>query len=56
MTEPSWSWQPHKPIWLGANGTITQTPADDVNLLEVGIALSATSILIRIQSPIFAPE
>lgn len=46
FNEPSWSWTPGQPIYLGVNGVMTQTipvnPA--VFLVQIGYATSATSI------------
>jgi hypothetical protein len=43
-----------KPIYIGANGTLTQTPpqAPAVFLLRVGVAVSATKFFIKIERPI----
>lgn len=54
MVETSWSWTPFMPIYLGNNGTLTQNEAHaGVFILIVGIALTSTSMMIRIQQPVF---
>lgn len=53
MVEPSWDWTPSEPLFLGPQGHLTHGHASDGVLVELGIALSPTSILIRIQQAIF---
>ena len=54
MTEPSWSWIPFMPVYLGSNGTLTQNESyTGVFVLIVGVALTSTSLMIRIQQPVF---
>lgn len=50
MTDNSWSWSPG-PIWLGANGALTQTPPTGA-VVVLGRALNATTIIIEIEPPI----
>lgn len=53
MTEPSWSWAPNSPLYLGIGGLMTQTvPVAPAFLLEVAVALSATTIHFDPQTPI----
>ena len=52
MDEPSWSWAPFAPIFLGANGALTADPSGGAYLHRLGIALSPTAILIRIEPPV----
>ena len=51
FTEPTWNWTAGSPIYLGANGTLTQTPPTTGFLLEVAFALTSTSIFISIKQP-----
>jgi hypothetical protein len=55
VTEPSWNWTPLLPIFLAANGFMTQTapvsPAAAF-VLCVGYALSATTMRVQIGIPI----
>lgn len=47
ITEPSWTWTPGAPVYLGTNGTLTQTaPAlpGAVFLAQLGVATSATTL------------
>lgn len=53
VSEPSWSWTPGLPIFLGANGALTQAvPASGV-VVELGSAVTPTSMNVRIQEPVF---
>lgn len=51
-TDPSWNWDPSIPIWLGANGTLTQTPPESGFLLQVATASSPQTIEFEIQEVI----
>ncbi|MGH8429357.1 MAG: hypothetical protein ACREUF_03040, partial [Solimonas sp.] len=54
MTDPAWSWAPNEPVFLGSGETpLTQTPPATGAIVELGPALTATSLLIRIQRAIF---
>lgn len=56
IVEPSWAWQPQKPIFLGPAGQLTQTPPDAgaaAFSLVLGFATSATSMQVRIEQPIY---
>lgn len=51
FTEPTWTWALDNPIFLGANGQLTQTvPATGVTL-QVATPISATTIIIGIKMP-----
>ena len=54
MTDPAWAWTPQLPMFLSTNGLLTQVApvAPATFLLNLGIAISATSIIISIQAPI----
>lgn len=51
MTNSAWNWDPNKPVYLGLNGTLTQSPLGVLYLQQVGIALSPTKLVIRISQP-----
>lgn len=51
MAENTWSWAVG-PVFLGDNGMLTQTITEAGALLEVGTALSATVLNVRIGTPI----
>lgn len=51
IDDSGWSWTPG-PVWLGSSGNLTQTPPVGGNDLMVGVALSATRILLDLQQPI----
>lgn len=52
MTEPSWTWTAGNPVYAAANGTLTQTVPLSGFLFMLGVALSATTLLIDPQPPI----
>jgi hypothetical protein len=53
ITEPTWNWTPGQPIYLGANGVLTQTEAPGaVFVLIVAEVIDATTISFRPQVPI----
>lgn len=52
MTEPAWAWTPG-PIWLSANGQLTQIPPSSGASVEVARAITATRIIVSIQPPIY---
>ncbi len=56
LTEPSWSWAPQEPIYLGLDGGLTQLqpmPPSAAFVLPVGFATSATSMVIRFDDPVY---
>lgn len=53
IVEGSWTWTPWMPVFVGASGTLTQSSPSSGFSLVVGVALSATSILLRPQPPIY---
>lgn len=52
MDEQTWSWTPGGLIYLGAAGALTQTAPTSGSLMVLGVATSATSMLVRIAAPI----
>ncbi len=48
LTEPSWNWN-EGPVYVGANGLLTQSTAGHAFTQQVGVAVSATSIDINPQ-------
>lgn len=53
VSEPSWSWTPGQPIYLGTNGALTQTQAPGAAfVLIVAEVIDATTIEFRPQVPI----
>lgn len=53
VTEPSWSWTPGEPIWLGINGVLTQTiPPGSLFIRELAEVIDPQSIVFRPESPI----
>jgi hypothetical protein len=56
VVEPSWSWIPGNPIYLGYGGQLTQSPPSPPTakfLLQVGIAISPTEAEIDVCTPIY---
>lgn len=52
MTEPSWSWVPDLPVFVGLAGVLTQTPPAAGYRLIVGVATRADQIHIGLKMPI----
>ena len=53
ITYAGWAWTPGYAIYNGINGVLTQTAPGTGNYIrEVGVALSATSMLVRVLTPI----
>jgi len=55
VTEPSWNWNTALPVYLGANGNLTQTPpaAPSAHFsIVVGFPISNTSLFVNIREPI----
>lgn len=56
VIEPSWSWTPQEPVFLGLDGVLTQDPlSDDVVafLLVIGFATAPDALMLRIEAPIY---
>lgn len=51
LVDTGWNWSIGR-IWLGANGSLTQTPPISGFDLELGSATSATEIIVDTQPPI----
>lgn len=51
MDDSAWSWAPG-PVWLGADGLLTQAPPEAGYLLYVGRAVSSTRLIINIDQPV----
>lgn len=52
LTESSWTWTPGLAVYAGASGVPTQTPPSGHQLI-IGVAKSATRVLLRLEKPIF---
>lgn len=55
ITEPSWNWELNKPLYLGADGHLTQVQPTFPSakfMVVVGFPISATKIFINIGIPI----
>lgn len=53
IAEPSWNWALDQPVYLGANGQLTQTPPSSGFLLVVGFPISPTKLYVEIGESIF---
>lgn len=53
IEELSWNFMPGKPVYLGHAGLLTQTPPDSGIIVEIGRAITATTLLINIQQPLY---
>ncbi|NWD49010.1 capsid cement protein [Pseudomonas gingeri] len=51
IEDSAWNWQLGR-VWLGAGGTLTQTPPATGFLVLIGAATSATRITLNLQDPI----
>lgn len=52
LVEPTWAFNSGFPVFLSINGTLTQTPPTVGFILQVGVAISPTKLLISIKLPI----
>lgn len=55
MDDNAWNWALGR-IWLGVNGTLTQTPATQGFDVLIGYAVSPTRIILNIQDPILLED
>lgn len=51
VDDGSWNWTPGR-VYLGANGALTQSPPVDGFDVLIGVAVSATRLLLNLQDPI----
>ena len=51
LVEPSWSWGPDLPIFLGAEGQLTQSPPATGFILCIAVPTGADRAVIRIGEP-----
>lgn len=47
VTEPSWTWSGSGPVWLGSSGNLTQTPPASGYLVQIGVPIGPTSLLVQ---------
>lgn len=52
MTEVTWAWTPGQPLFVGPNGTLTHAVPLAGVMQEVGIAYTATMVMVQPQTPI----
>lgn len=52
MENTAWNWVPQKPVFLGTDGTLTQSLIGVLFVQQVGVAINPTKIVIRISQPI----
>lgn len=53
QAEPSWSWLPNLPIFVGTSGTLTQTVPATNTVLQIARPVTQTKIFIDLQQPIY---
>ena len=53
LTEASWTWVPGKTIYFTTDGLLTQTVPVATAVTPIGVAISATSVLISRDNPVF---
>lgn len=53
ITEMSWTWVPGQIVFFIADGMLTQTVPAETAVTPVGLAISATTILISRDAPVF---
>lgn len=46
VADPAWSWTPGLPLFCAAAGVLTQVPPATIATRQIGVAISATTILI----------
>lgn len=52
VTEPGWSWTPGGPVYVAAEGLLTQTAPQTGVMHQVAVAVDPTSILVQPYAPI----
>lgn len=52
IDEVSWSWVPGQPVYVGANGSLTQTPPATGFIQAVGMAVAPTKLVVGIRTAI----
>lgn len=52
LSEPSWAWIDGRAVYVGIDGALTQTPPTAGYIREVGLAISAKSMIVRVLTPI----
>lgn len=52
LTEPTWSWTPRAPIFVGADGALITAPPASGVLQQVAVAVTPTAIFVRNSLPI----
>ncbi len=55
MTVIGWTWTPNQPIFLGANGMLTQTQPTSGVIQVVAVATGTASIFVHIREPLVLP-
>lgn len=55
ISEPSWAFVPG-PVFLGVGGSLVQTPPSIGFIQQMGVALSATKLLVALSAPIALAE
>jgi hypothetical protein len=53
VTDAAWAWTPGKVIYLDDDGGLTETAPESGSVVRIGVAMSATVILVDIQHVVF---
>ncbi len=52
-TFSGWAFTPGDPVFVGVNGLLTQTPPTTGAEIQIGVAIAATTLLVRIGTPFY---
>lgn len=53
LTEPSWSWETDKPVFVGEAGMLTQTPPETGFSVIIGFPIKPDTLSVRIQTTVY---
>jgi hypothetical protein len=53
VTEATWNWTPKQPIYIGTNGTLTQTAPTSGYIRRIGFAQTSTTVYVQPSQPLF---
>jgi hypothetical protein len=52
VEDASWSWAPGQSVWLGDDARLTQGGYSGAYFVVIGVALTATRVLVRVEQPV----
>lgn len=53
VIEPTWSWTPQQPLYVGTGGNLTQTAPTSGYIRRIGFAQTSTTVFVQIFQPLF---